>query len=118
MEWKHIRSLGRWQENGKAVWEIDGVEPGLYEFAVTYNHVRHRVWEVTTEEGQRIEFWARNAGGKDGPKRFVSFPAGVLEFRRAGAHKLTFAPVMNAPQDDPINNGGIDLHALTVKRYR
>lgn len=117
-EWKHIRSLGSWQENGKAVWEIDVLEPGLYEFAVTYNHVRHRVWEVTTEEGQRIEFWARNAGGKDGPKRFVSFPAGVLEFRRAGAHKLTFAPVMNAPQDDPINNGGIDLHALTVKRYR
>ncbi len=116
-EWKHKSALSDWKASGEAGWEIALDAPGLFELSVSYSFVRHRVWQIANEDGDSLELWARDSGDGSDPKRFATFRVGVLEFKRAGVQRIVFRPV-TGNDDDPLCDGGIDLHALTLRRYR
>jgi alpha-L-fucosidase len=54
-EWKHVVRVTDWKPDGKAIWEVDVLEPGDYQVALTYAGEGRLVWQVAVEGGQAIQ---------------------------------------------------------------
>lgn len=116
--WNHRQVLTKWQDTSQVTWEINIQKPGRYMIEMNYNHVRHSGWKLVTDEGNSIEFWLRKAGGAENIKRFVTFPCGIIEFKKTGNHTLTLAPVLNSPNESLKNQGGVDFASLSLKFHQ
>ncbi len=114
-EWKHRKAVACWQWDGEAAWEVAVAAPGLYKAFITYCDPCHRAWELRTDEAERIVFWARDAESRGEVKRFVAFPAGVLEFHTSGNHRLALTPVLS--DADPGTAPGLTVAAISLQPY-
>jgi alpha-L-fucosidase len=82
-EWKHVVRVTDWKQNGKASWEVDVLEPGDYQVALTYAGQGRLVWQIAVEGGQAIQ------NQQNSSHNYQSFPMGLLNFPKAGRYKVS-----------------------------
>jgi alpha-L-fucosidase len=84
-EWKHVKQVTRWREDGVATWEVDVLTPGNYQVDLTYAGEGRLVWRVVVEGGQAIQ------NQQNSSHNYQRFPIGWLEFPEPGRYKVSAA---------------------------
>lgn len=82
-EWKHVVRVWKWQEGGKASWEVDVLRPGDYHVDLTYNGKGRIVWGVDIEGGRHIQ------NQQNSSHNYQSFPIGWINFPKAGKYTVS-----------------------------
>lgn len=82
-EWKGIVHAHSWGEGGKAIWEIDVIQPGEYNVSLTYSGEGRLVWAVEVEGGERIE------NQQNSSHNYQEFPIGWIHFPEAGRYRVS-----------------------------
>lgn len=82
-EWKHVVRVHNWGTKGKAEWEVNVLEPGYYNVALTYNGKGRIVWGVDIEGGEHIQ------NEQNSSHNYQKFPMGWMNFPEAGKYKVS-----------------------------
>jgi len=82
-EWKHMTQVGAWEEDGRAVWNVDVADSGDYEIELTYRGEGRIVWRIETDEGTRLQNQQNSASV------YHTYPFGRLVFSKPGKHTIT-----------------------------
>ena len=82
-EWKHVVRVTDWKPNGRARWEVDVLEPGDYQVALTYAGEGRLVWQVAVEGGEAIQ------NQQNSSHNYQAFPMGLLNFPKVGRYKVS-----------------------------
>jgi alpha-L-fucosidase len=86
-EWKHVNQISNWQDTGEAVWTVDVLEPGYYHLDLRYKGEGKLVWRIVTDEGVTVQ------NQQAATEKYQYYPMGLLEFKKAGTHKITVSLV-------------------------
>ena len=81
-EWVLVNPAGKWQIDGKAVWDIEVLVPGDYAVALTYAGEGRLVWRVGVEGGEQIQ------NQQNASHNYQEFPIGWLNFPKPGRYKV------------------------------
>ena len=84
-EWKSVIHAHDWQPGGKAFWQVDVLEPGDYNVALTYAGDGRLVWGVDVEGGQHIQ------NQQNASHNYQEFPIGWINFPRHGKYKVSIS---------------------------
>ena len=71
-----------WTPRGKAVWEIDVLQPGDYHVELSYSREGSLVWGVDAEGGQQIQ------NQQNSSHNYQRFPMGWIHFAAPGCYKV------------------------------
>lgn len=82
-EWKHAVRVWRWEEGGKASWEVDVLKPGYYNVDLTYAGEGRVVWGVDVEGGQHIQ------NQQNSSHNYQAFPIGWINFPKPGRYTVS-----------------------------
>ena len=91
-EWKHMTQVNQWKPEGKATWEVDVAEAGVYHLDLTYRGEGRPVWRITTDEGVSLQ------NEQAATPVYHSYPFGLLEFKTPGKHKIHVSLVDGDPE--------------------
>lgn len=86
-EWKHATQVGKWEQDGRAVWMVNVLEPGEYKVALRYKGKGRPVWKITLDQGPMIQ------NQQAATDKYQEYPMGVLKIDKAGEHKIEVALV-------------------------
>ncbi len=81
-EWKSVIHAHDWKSGGKAVWEVEVLEPGDYNVSLTYAGEGRLVWGVDVEGGEHIQ------NQQNSSHNYQEFPIGWINFPKAGIYKV------------------------------
>ena len=81
-EWKRVVRVHKWKQGGKAVWEIDVLEPGDYNVSLTYSGDGRLVWGVDVVGGEHIQ------NEQNSSHNYQEFPIGLVNFPASGKYKV------------------------------
>ncbi len=81
-EWKLVNPAGKWLEGGKAVWQVDVLEPGDYNASLTYAGEGRLVWGVDIVGGEHIQ------NEQNSSHNYQEFPIGWIHFPKSGRYKV------------------------------
>ena len=81
-EWKAAKVFTKWEEGGKAVFEVDVLVPGDYNASLTYKGEGRLVWNVAIDGGQVIQ------NQQNSSHNLQEFQVGWLHFPKAGKYKI------------------------------
>ncbi len=101
-EWKHQNTTGPWATTSRISWEIDIMSPGFYRFSLDYGSLKHPTWELSTDEGEKLELYLYEMAHPDPKMRFNEFRAGVLKIHNPGKHIVSLSPRDASPDEDII----------------
>ena len=82
-EWKHVVRVWKWEEGGKASWEVDVLKPGYYNVDLTYAGEGRVVWGVDVEGGQHIQ------NQQNSSHNYQAFPIGWINFPKPGRYTVS-----------------------------
>ena len=93
-EWKGTIHVHNWKsqpqdgENapkfkGKAIWEVDVLQPGDYNIGLTYAGEGRVVWGVSVEGGEAIQ------NQQNSSHNYQKFPIGWINFPKPGRYKVS-----------------------------
>ncbi|MCD6394329.1 MAG: alpha-L-fucosidase [Planctomycetes bacterium] len=82
-EWKHIVRVWKWEEGGKASWQVDVLESGYYNVDLTYNGTGRIVWGVDIEGGEHIQ------NQQNSSHNYQKFPIGWINFPKPGKYNVS-----------------------------
>jgi alpha-L-fucosidase len=82
-EWKSVIHSHSWQPGGKAVWEVEVLEPGDYNIELTYAGQGRLVWGVDVVGGQHIQ------NQQNSSHNYQKFPIGWINFPKAGKYNVS-----------------------------
>jgi alpha-L-fucosidase len=81
-EWKSVVHVHDWNSNGKAVWEVNVLEPGDYCVHLTYSGEGRLVWGVDIEGGEHIQ------NQQNSSHNYQEFPIGWIRFPKPGKYRV------------------------------
>ena len=81
-EWKSAYHVHNWTPGGKAVFEVDVLEPGDYCAHLTYAGKGRLVWGVGIEGGEHIQ------NEQNSSHNYQEFPIGWINFPEPGTYKV------------------------------
>ncbi len=81
-EWKSVHHVHDWTPGGKAIFEIDVLEPGDYNVSLTYAGEGRLVWGVDIEGGEHIQ------NQQNSSHNYQEFPIGWINFPEPGKYKV------------------------------
>ena len=79
-EWKHIVRVWKWEDGGKASWQVDVLKPGYYNVDLTYNGTGRIVWGIDIEGGEHIQ------NQQNSSHTYQRFPIGWINFPKPGKY--------------------------------
>lgn len=82
-EWKLVHNIHEWEEDSKAMWEIQVIEAGVYMIELQYAGSGRLVWSVESDEGIRIQ------NQQNSSHIFTSYPIGWMRFDKPGKHTVS-----------------------------
>ena len=91
-EWKKTTQVTNWEKDGKAVWTVDVLEPGYYYLDLKYKGEGRLVWKTVTDENVMVQ------NQQAATEKYVAYPMGILEFKRAGKHTISVSLVEGDPK--------------------
>ena len=86
-EWKLVHNIHKWEDNSKATWELNVIQPGDYMVDLTYAGSGRLVWAVETDEGEKIQ------NQQNSSHIFTTYPMGWMRFDKAGKHTVSVSLV-------------------------
>ncbi|KJD37190.1 alpha-L-fucosidase [Tamlana sedimentorum] len=86
-EWKHVKQVSKWEDNSKAEWTVNVLEPGYYYIDLRYKGEGRLVWKTVTDEGIKIQ------NQQAATKKFDNYPMGIIEFKTPGQHTVSVSLV-------------------------
>ena len=81
-EWKHVVRVWKWEQGGRASWEVDVLKPGYYNVDLTYIGTGRIVWGVDIEGGEHIQ------NQQNSSHNYQKFPIGWINFPKAGRYQV------------------------------
>lgn len=81
-EWKSVHHVHNWTPGGKAVFEVDVLEPGDYNASLTYAGEGRLVWGVDVIGGEHIQ------NEQNSSHNYQEFPIGWLNFPKPGKYNV------------------------------
>jgi alpha-L-fucosidase len=81
-EWKAVKHVHNWTSEGKAVFDINVLEPGDYCVALTYSGEGRLVWGIDVEGGEQIQ------NEQNSSHNYQEFPIGWINFPKPGKYKV------------------------------
>ncbi len=91
-EWKRTTHVHGWKTvesdsetptvEGKAIWEVDVIEPGDYNVELTYAGEGRLVWAVAIENGESIQ------NQQNSSPNYQKFPIGWIKFPQPGRYRV------------------------------
>ncbi|PXA03539.1 alpha-L-fucosidase [Coraliomargarita sinensis] len=81
-EWKHVVRAHEWEKGGQAFWDVDVLEPGYYQVALTYSGEGRLVWKVGVADGEAIQ------NEQNSSHNYQQFPIGWIEFPETGRYTI------------------------------
>ena len=97
-EWKRTTQISEWEENSKAVWAINVLEPGYYYLDLNYKGEGRLVWKTTTDEGIVVQ------NQQAATEKYNAYPMGILEFKTAGKHTVSVSLVEGNPETSSLKS--------------
>ncbi|ANW96121.1 alpha-L-fucosidase [Wenyingzhuangia fucanilytica] len=97
-EWKKTTQVSKWKKKGKAVWEVNVLEPGYYYLDLNYKGEGRLVWKTTTDEGIMVQ------NQQAATEKYNAYPMGIIEFKKAGIHKITVSLVEGDPETSSLKS--------------
>ena len=82
-EWKHVVRVWKWEQGGRASWEVDVLKPGYYNVDLTYIGTGRIVWGVDIEGGEHIQ------NQQNSSHNYQKFPIGWINFPKAGRYQVS-----------------------------
>jgi alpha-L-fucosidase len=82
-EWKHVVRVWQWEQDGKASWHVDVLQPGYYNVDLTYSGTGRIVWGVDVEGGHHIQ------NQQNSSHNYQKFPIGWIKFPEPGKHTVS-----------------------------
>lgn len=82
-EWKSIIHAHDWKSDSKAIWEVDVIEPGIYNVALNYAGEGRLVWAVEIDGGEKIQ------NQQNSSHNYQKFPIGWMNFPSAGRYRVS-----------------------------
>ncbi|WP_372776064.1 alpha-L-fucosidase [Mangrovibacterium sp.] len=86
-EWKHVKQISNWEKGGQVEWIVEVFEPGYYYLDLKYSGEGRLVWKTVTDEGIMVQ------NQQAATEKYVSYPMGILEFKKGGKHTITVSLV-------------------------
>jgi len=81
-EWKAVCHVHNWTPGGRAIFEVDVLEPGDYNVSLTYSGEGRLVWGVDVIGGEHIQ------NEQNSSHNYQEFPIGWLNFPAPGKYKV------------------------------
>jgi len=81
-EWKSVYHARNWTPGGKAIFEINVLEPGDYNASLTYAGEGRLVWGVEVVGGEHIQ------NEQNSSHNYQEFPIGWINFPQPGKYKV------------------------------
>ncbi len=97
-EWKHIKQVSQWDENGKTDWNIEVFEPGYYYLELRYRGEGRLVWKTETDEGIMVQ------NQQAATEKYQFYPMGILEFKEAGTRTVSVSLVEGDPESSSLES--------------
>jgi len=82
-EWKHVVRVWKWEQGGKASWDVDVLQAGYYNVDLTYNGTGRIVWGVDIAGGAHIQ------NQQNSSHNYQRFPIGWIEFPKPGKYTVS-----------------------------
>ncbi|MDO6738212.1 alpha-L-fucosidase [Wenyingzhuangia sp. 2_MG-2023] len=82
-EWKHVKQVNNWEENGSISWEVNVQKPGYYYLELCYRGEDRLVWKTETDEGISVQ------NQQAATEKYIFYNMGILEFKTAGKHVIS-----------------------------
>jgi alpha-L-fucosidase len=93
-EWKRNHNIHEWEDDSKAMWEINVLEAGVYMIELKYAGSGRLVWSVESDEGRKIQ------NQQNSSHIFTSYPIGWMRFDTPGKHTVSVRLI----EGDPISS--------------
>ena len=90
-EWKGTIHMHGWKPGGKAVWEVDVLQPGDYNVDLTYAGDGRLVWGVDIEGGEHIQ------NQQNSSHNYQEFPIGWIRFPEPGRYRVAVSLIEGDP---------------------
>jgi alpha-L-fucosidase len=97
-EWKHVNQISNWKKDGQVEWTVEVKEPGYYYLDLKYSGVGRLVWKTVTDEGITVQ------NQQAATEKYVSYPMGILEFKKAGKHTISVSLVEGDPKTSSLES--------------
>lgn len=81
-EWKLVNPVGKWTEGGKALWQVDVLEPGDYAVSLIYAGEGRLVWGVDVVGGEHIQ------NQQNASHVYHEYPIGWINFPKSGRYQV------------------------------
>jgi len=81
-EWVCEHPATRWQEGGKATFEVEVLQPGEHQVSLTYAGEDRLVWGIEIEGGEKIQ------NQQNASHNYQQFPFGWMNFPEKGKYKI------------------------------
>lgn len=101
-EWKRVNQISNWAKDGQVEWTVDVFKPDYYYLDLKYSGVGRLVWKTVTDEGLMVQ------NQQAATEKYVSYPMGILQFKKAGKHTITVSLV----EGDPISSS---LESISIR---
>ena len=82
-EWKSVHHAHNWMLGGKAVFEVDVLEPGDYNACLTYAGEGRLVWGIDVEGGEHSQ------NEQNSSHNYQEFPIGWINFPTPGKYNVS-----------------------------
>lgn len=86
-EWKATTHIHKFQENGKAYWDVEVLKPGYYQVDLEYSGEGRLVWAVEGSEGMKVQ------NQQNSSEIYAYHPMGWLQIKEAGKHRISVSLV-------------------------
>jgi len=97
-EWKHIQQVSHWEKDSKSEWTVEVYEPGYYYLSLRYKGEDRLVWRTDTDEGIMVQ------NQQAATEKYQAYPMGILEFKKAGTHKISVSLVEGDPETSSLES--------------
>jgi len=97
-EWKKVTQVSKWENDGKAVWTIDVMQPGYYYLDLKYKGEGRLVWKTVTDEGVMVQ------NQQAATEKYQSYRMGIIQFEKAGRHTITVFLVEGNPKTSSLES--------------
>lgn len=97
-EWKHVNQVSKWENDGKAEWTIEVLEPGYYYLDLRYRGEDRLVWKTTTDEGLMVQ------NQQAATEKYNFYPMGIIEFKNGGKHTISVSLVEGNPETSSLES--------------
>lgn len=97
-EWKRTTQISKWEDNGKAEWTVNVLEPGYYYLDLNYKGEDRLVWRTTTDEDVMVQ------NQQAATEKYQSYPMGIIEFKTTGKHTISVSLVEGNPESSSLKS--------------